>query len=134
MSFVAERRGCAPPFKATPPARLQRTRRRNVKTPPGAVYVGRPTLWGNPFADRPRIGHARSVILYRSWVAGDLTGPILARAGFDEHEIASLFRWRRRLLARIDELRGRDLQCWCPSTSAWCHADTLLRIANGAPR
>ncbi|WP_439539513.1 DUF4326 domain-containing protein [Sphingomonas sp.] len=134
MNFVAERRGVAPPFKATPPARLHRTRRRSNATPEGAIYVGRPTKWGNPFEKRPRIGHARSVILFRSWLAGELTNQILTRAGFDEHEIASLGRFRRRLLADIDQLRGRDLQCWCPPTSAWCHADVLLRLANGGLR
>jgi len=29
----------------------------------------------------------------------------------------------------IDELRGRDLACWCPLNQP-CHADVLLRLAN----
>lgn len=134
MIACSDRRGFAPPIKATPPARLQRTRRRNAVTPQGAVYVGRPTIWSNPFAGRPKIGHARSVILYRSWIAGDVTMNVLAAAGFSDDEIAGLQRWRIRLLAKLHEIRGRDLQCWCPLTSVWCHADALLRVANAAAR
>lgn len=128
----------APPINtATPgpmPKRLHRTRKRNAFTPEGAVYVGRPTLWGNPFSERARIGHARSVILYRSWIAGDLSPRVLFCAGFSESEIDALRRWRRRLLQCLHRLHGRDLQCWCPLTSAWCHADTLLRLVNSATK
>jgi len=31
--------------------------------------------------------------------------------------------------ARVPELRGRDLACWC-KPGAPCHADVLLEIAN----
>lgn len=112
------------------PIRLHRTRKAHACTPPGAVYVGRPTLWSNPFSGRPRIGHARSIILYRSWLAGDLSPRVLRCAGFSENEINSLGRWRQRLVVSLTQLRGRDLQCWCPLTSDWCHADTLLRAVN----
>ena len=33
-------------------------------------------------------------------------------------------------LARLPQLSGRDLQCWCPLTSPWCHAEILLHRAN----
>jgi hypothetical protein len=29
----------------------------------------------------------------------------------------------------LDELRGKDLMCWCPLDQP-CHADVLLEIAN----
>lgn len=118
------------PPSARRPMRLQRSRRRNARVPKGAVYVGRPTLWGNPFQGRPGIGHARSVILYRAWLANELSPRILACAGFGEHEMSALYRWRERLLGKVASLAGRDLECWCPLTSAWCHADVLLRLAN----
>ena len=35
----------------------------------------------------------------------------------------------RHVQAMIDELKGRDLMCWCPIGSC-CHADWLLDIAN----
>jgi hypothetical protein len=113
------------------PQRIQRTRRRANFTPAGARYVGRPSIYGNPFERRPRIGHARSVILYGSWVRGELTPHILSCAGFGEDEIIGLERWRRRLLPQLIHLRGFDLQCRCPLTSAWCHADFQLRLCNG---
>ncbi|NYT42290.1 DUF4326 domain-containing protein [Sphingomonas sp. R-74633] len=122
----------APPINAVP-RRLHRTRKRNAYTPMGAVYVGRPTLWGNPFSDRNRIGHARSVILYRSWLEGDMTPRVLLAAGFSDAEIDALRRWRERVLSRLPALAGRNLQCWCTPTSAWCHADVLLSLANARP-
>ena len=115
------------------PQRLHRTRKLRAFTPPGAVYVGRPPLWSNPFNGRPRIGHKRAVILYRAWLGGDLSPYILRRAGFSEAEIAALRRWRDRLMAQLPRLSGRDLQCWCPLTSSWCHAETLLAAANRQP-
>jgi len=127
----------APPIKlacarTALPCRLHRTRRANATTPLGARYVGRGTINANPFERRPRIGHARSVILHRSWIHGDLTPYILSRCGFGEHEILALDRWRQRLMPRLIDLRGYDLQCWCPLTSMWCHAVTLLQICNGS--
>lgn len=38
------------------PQRIQRRRAKGWKAPEGAVYVGRPTIWGNPFGYRDRIG------------------------------------------------------------------------------
>lgn len=138
---ISDRRGCAPPIKGRcaadrrpspfrQPQRLHRTRRRNNKTPPGAVYVGRPTLWANPFSGRYHISHARSVILYGAWLAGDCSPRVLRAAGFSRAEIVTLLRWRERVLAGLSRLAGKDLQCWCPQTSPWCHAEILLRLAN----
>jgi hypothetical protein len=33
-------------------------------------------------------------------------------------------------MAALDELRGKDLACWC--TPLACHGDVLLRLANAA--
>ena len=96
--------------------------------PPGTIYVGRPTLWGNPFVAR-KWGHAKSVILHERWLSGHLAALSLERLGFDPGEIAALDRRRCEVLTRLHELAGRPLACWCPVTSEWCHADTLLRLA-----
>lgn len=74
--------------------------------PAGAVYVGRPTRWGNPFVARAS-SRAETVTKYRSWAAAQ---PELVAA------------------ARV-ELAGRDLVCWCPLGEP-CHADVLLELAN----
>ena len=93
------------------PRRLQRRRTKGWKTPGGAIYVGRPTVFGNPFQVGPVLTtREEAVDLYRWWL--DHTEP-----GQDV--------WLR---ARRD-LRGRDLLCWCPASSV-CHADVLLEIAN----
>ena len=34
------------------PDRIQRKRTKDWKMPVNAIYVGRPTRWGNPFADQ----------------------------------------------------------------------------------
>lgn len=77
--------------------------------PAEAVYVGRPTKWGNRF--------------------------VLGRDGTREQVIAA---YEAELLAdpeRVSqaqrELRGRDLSCHCAPKP--CHADVLLRIANLTP-
>lgn len=114
----------------TQPRRLQRSRRKGSITPEGARYVGRPTLYGNPFRS-DRFGHARSVILHRDWLAGRISALRLERLGFCPGEIDTLERRRARLLERLPELAGIDLQCWCPLTTKWCHAETLLAMANG---
>lgn len=95
----------------TTPRRHQRTRR--AALPPGVVYVGRPTVWGNPYRVGAFPNWDRRVVvdLYRNWLLGTPAGrDVAARA-------------RR-------ELRGADLACWCPLDGAPCHADVLLAIAN----
>lgn len=111
------------------PRRLQRSRKRGAKTPDGAVYVGRPTPWANPFRFE-RFGHARSVLMYDNWMEGALSDLELERRGFCPAEIDSLHRMRDRLQRSIHKLHRKDLVCWCPTTSSWCHANTLLRHAN----
>lgn len=111
------------------PRRLQRSRGRGSRTPEGARYVGRPTIFGNPFRS-DRFGHARSVKLHRAWLEGSIAALTLERLGFCPAEIDILFSRRARIFDRLPELAGVDLVCWCPVTSRWCHADTLLALAN----
>ena len=114
----------------TPPkgCRIQRSRRKGSALPVGAVYVGRPTIWGNPFTDRG-LNHARSVIIHRKWLEGRIGDLSLERMGFGAGEIEALHRLRERVLTRLHQLAGKDLACWCPLTSEWCHADTYLLLA-----
>lgn len=79
--------------------------------PAGAVYVGRPTIWGNPWGE---------VDTFREMLSG--SRPI--------SEIDSRLReWRLRILNRIPELRGKQLACWCRLCKP-CHADVLAELAN----
>lgn len=75
--------------------------------PDGAVYVGRPTKWGNPHQWG---GRDLQVRLFRQMIDGNV--------------------WSTPYKQEIkDELRGKDLACWC-SLDQPCHADVLLEIAN----
>jgi hypothetical protein len=88
--------------------------------PPNTVSVARPTRWGNPWTvANARLagfggsdGHLRAmaVSLFRNGCARCLP----AVAG---------------IMERVDELRGKNLACWCPLDQP-CHADVLLEIAN----
>lgn len=112
-----------------PAKRLQRSRRKGIPIPEGSVYVGRPTMWCNPFQERVG-GHARSVILHRQWLDGHV-GPVLLEKTkrFSFGEIEAIERLRCRVLTNLHRLAGKDLVCWCPLTSDWCHANTLLHLA-----
>lgn len=136
------------------PQRIQRSRAKGWRMPPGAIYVGRPSKWGNPFNFRAS---------EYCWIAlsygcrGDLRGRV-------EASVRAFRQWidpgfgRRSILHEeqikmgcgdqwidlgpkieageaptIDdicrELRGHDLACWCRLDQP-CHADVLLELAN----
>lgn len=84
-----------------------------LRLPAEALYVGRPTKWGNPF----RIGQ-------------DYQGRILTR----KDAVEAFEDWLlysdegQKLLEDIGELTGHDLVCWCAPFP--CHADILMREAN----
>lgn len=92
--------------------------------PEGAVYVGRPSRWGNPFP----VG-----IVTRSLANGGV-----AQVGYTAPEAVRLFRLyaEQKPGSWLEPLRGRDLACWCPlvAPNPWqrvaCHADVLLELAN----
>ncbi len=93
-----------------------------------AVHVGPPSIFANPF-QRAGISQARSVILFRAWLAGEATPGILRAARFSEAEIAALERRRPTVLSRLRDLAGKNLRCDCPPWELWCHADTLIALA-----
>jgi hypothetical protein len=132
------------------PKRIQRKRTKGWRMPEGAVYVGRPTLWGNPYrVERvpgwPRWGGAPP------WRVTGPDGrehwpdtgrrPIVGRVEADaqRHHAAlthavALYRETLRIFEPDEDdfwtpLAGRDLACWCPLDQP-CHADVLLEVAN----
>lgn len=82
--------------------------------PEGAVYVGRPTIFGNPF---PVNDDYNALAMFRRWIEGKR-----GTGGGGLRRLA--------LLVRLAELRGKDLACWCKDGDP-CHADILLELANG---
>ena len=93
------------------PKRIQLSRKKGWRLPPGAVVVARPTRWGNPFKAAAPDAKSRSIVVarYRKWLSSAAGKSI-------------------RLAAR-ECLAGRDLACWCPLDGP-CHADALIKVAN----
>jgi hypothetical protein len=90
---------------------------------PSAVVVARPGPFGNPFsvaaADDAGYSRRGAVTAFEDWLAGNPWA-----SGNDALEAR-----RQVLLSRLEELRGRDLACWCRPDQE-CHAEVLLRLAN----
>lgn len=116
------------------PKRIQRQRTRGWRMPEGAVYVGRPTIWGNPY-DVKRYGLRLCMDLFRETATGCWNptlapGPVAGNnLAYDAHCV-----WLKRIGHHPVELIrallcGKDLACWCPLDHP-CHADVLLEIAN----
>ena len=80
---------------------------------PYDVYVGRPRAgkaahhapWGNPFLVGQHGTREQVVAMYREWLMK-----------------------QPHLLARLPELRGKVLGCFCAPLA--CHADVLAELAN----
>lgn len=80
-----------------------------VGIPEGAVYIGRPSKWGNPF--------------------------VIGKDGTREEVIAKYRVWLLAQPAKVEavkhELSGKDLVCFCAPKG--CHGDVLLEVANTHP-
>ena len=97
------------------PSRIQRKRTKGWRMFPGTVYVGRPSIWGNPFTGP----HAAED--FQLW---------WEHRGTPGHWSFGLFPDRMDLLmTEPHPLRGKNLACWCPLDQP-CHGDILLKIAN----
>lgn len=82
--------------------------KRESGVPAAAVYVGRPSPFGNPFSVE-RYGRAGALQRYSDWLHADEQTALRERV--------------------VSELAGRDLVCWCSPLQ--CHADMLMQLANG---
>lgn len=97
------------------PIRVQRSRAKGWKMPPNTVYVGRPTLWGNPFPVQ-KYGPEKAVQMYRDWLVGKLP---------------KVYPFEREYITKNAHrmLRGVNLACFCRPGQP-CHADVLLEMSN----
>jgi hypothetical protein len=77
----------------------------HCKRSPHDVYIGRPSIWGNPFAMKSEADRAKVVAQYEDWLK---TQPLL--------------------MAKLPSLKGKVLGCWCSPKA--CHRDVLARLAN----
>lgn len=79
----------------------------HCKKEPFDVYIGRPSVWGNPF--------------------------VIGQDGTREEVIAKyrdLITNRPHLMSWISNLKGKRLACWCAPKA--CHGDVLAELANKA--
>ena len=76
--------------------------------PQGAVYIGRPSIWGNPFVIGKDGSRDDVITKYETWLLGN-----------------------GQLVDQLAALAGKDLVCWC--APARCHGDVLVRLANKPP-
>lgn len=120
---------------AAAPKRIQRKRTRGWRMTGGAVYVGRPTKYGNPF--KPEAYWAAG---YPGTLAAALQHCCDAYRAWLEHREHWAHAADTNALKRpdLEPLRGKDLACWCPLVNSHgeycpCHADVLLSIANNIP-
>lgn len=107
--------------------RIQRKRVRGWRMPPHAVYIGRPSKWGNPFEiyydpskrlwrigkeeySHRLLAQKRAVDLFRGWLLSCERDALAMRAS-------------------LEEIRGCDLACWCAEGTP-CHGDVLIEFAN----
>lgn len=94
------------------PQRVQRSRAKGWRLPPGTVCVDRSTCWGNPFKVDLSVGFRAVDAVDCFDQAIELGSPLLK---FRKDEL-----WK---------LRGKNLACFCPLDQP-CHADILLILAN----
>ena len=93
--------------------RIQRKRTKGWKMPENTVYVGRPTIYGNPFQTAEQ---------FREWWETRGKGYTIYADQMDML-MGAMFQ------TEPHPLRGKNLACWCRLDEA-CHGDILLEIAN----
>lgn len=92
---------------------------------PNAIYVGRPTPFGNPFTHLANVKGAikcdsreDAIELHRMFLAGEI-------------ELPELNKQRIKVIGELLTLRNRQLECWCAPEG--CHANTLAAWADSRP-
>jgi hypothetical protein len=93
--------------------------------PEGAVYVGRPSRWGNPW----KVGSTGWTIDPDGRINREPHPPLTVEEAVQAFRNANSREesgWPEMIRRH---LAGRDLVCWCPLDQP-CHADVLLEIAN----
>lgn len=77
----------------------------HCKRLPFDVYIGRPSIWGNPY--------------------------VIGKDGSRDEVIEKYERYlvnNPQLMSKLGELRGKRLGCWCAPQR--CHGDVLAKYAN----
>lgn len=103
---------------AASPRRVVMSRIKGWRMPPNTVCVDRRTMWGNPF----KVGG-------RYKIMGQMAEIVTTLQAVTAYEHWLTSGDGQKIFARIGELRGFNLACWCKE-GCNCHADVLLKWAN----
>lgn len=91
--------------------------KRSKNIPADAVYIGRPTKWGNPYT------HLEGTLA--KYKVENRQAAVDAFKKYLDQAIAA----NPQILETIKrELGGKDLVCWCAPLA--CHGDYLIQLAN----
>lgn len=123
------------------PIRIQRKRTKGWKMPENTFYVGRPGKFGNPLklvGDMIYIDASWRRSILGKWVyfqQGTIDDVVnyyeLLLTGEWLGDNEDMKYWNIKLHElNLQSLKGKDLSCFC-SLGKPCHADVLLKIANG---
>lgn len=124
----------------TTPRRIQRRRTKGWRKPEDAVYVGRPTRFGNPARIVPAGDRNGGLLVL--WEPNGMPVGTWPADGIEARRYATeLYRTWITQPEQADTLRlfrgllhGRDLMCWCPLPEPGepdhCHAAVLLALVN----
>jgi hypothetical protein len=135
------------------PSRIQRSRAKGWRMPEGAVYVGRPTVFGNPWVcswpygcpKSPDYDHGHEPDgtpsmhccqdVFREWLRQGVAGEpsrLIGRGGGIRAALMAMTgnEARTKLVEALPRLRSKALACWCAVEGKPCHADVLLELAN----
>jgi hypothetical protein len=133
--------------------RIQRKRVKGWRMPENCIYVGRGTIWGNPFAPGapcglfdgkdgrslgirdqveilvPSLSLEQCIEFYSDLISGCVSPEMYPYGHNWFHDFKKKTRNAHPTEWARSTLRGHDLACWCPLDSK-CHADVLLGVAN----
>jgi len=85
----------------------------HCKKEPFDVYVGRGSVWGNPYSHK----------------GGTLAEEVVGSRSEAVKKYEKYLLSNEELMSRLPELKGKTLGCWCSPLR--CHAEVLLKYANG---
>lgn len=90
----------------------------HCKKSPHDIYIGRPSIFGNPFIMGEDGDREEVVEKYRQWLK---TGNSFGNADATEQK-------RQAILKSLPVLRDKILGCWCSPKA--CHGDVLKELVD----
>jgi hypothetical protein len=122
------------------PKRIQRKRTKGYKQPPNTKYVGRPTVYGNPFRVKGYFIEYWN-INKKNWQVFEKLGGAIAK---DEDVVRLYNDWlhgrfdhlgvfaKPPTFREIDNLEKHDyISCFCPLDKP-CHTDVLIKLIHNS--